>query len=57
MNSLHTSDIASAEESGEAARKQLSILFVMPETKLFAGEDFTGSAILTLAKSLTTGGA
>jgi hypothetical protein len=56
MQSLNTSKstTSSNSETGESsAKKQKSVLIVMPETKMFAGDDFVGNSIVALAKSLT----
>jgi hypothetical protein len=56
MQSLNTSksSTSSSDETAEGStRKQKSVLIVMPETKMFAGDDFVGSSIISLAKSLT----
>jgi glycosyltransferase involved in cell wall biosynthesis len=52
MQSTNTSHFTASENVDETASRQKSILIVMPETRLFAGEDFAGSTLMALATSL-----
>ena len=56
MNSLDTG-VVSTNELNEGSEKILkSVLFVMPQTNLFAGEDFVGNSLITLAGALSKAG-
>jgi glycosyltransferase involved in cell wall biosynthesis len=53
MQSLNTSRSSTFEKVDGSSTRQKTVLIVMPETKMFAGEDFVGNTILSLAASLT----
>jgi hypothetical protein len=53
LNRSQSSTSSNSQNGESSAQKRKSVLIVMPETKMFAGDDFAGNSIISLAKSLT----